>query len=210
MKRLGLLLLIAIALIPRFARADGGIVRARETRGPFVITIFTASEVSTAAPTEVSVMVQDRETNLVVTDAVVGLSLVQPDESMRQREASAVASMTGHTMREDSKMMDKRSILRVTRGQGANKLLYSANLVFPTMGDWRMHISVRRDQDDATMDCVLPVALPAGRLAGLWAYLALIPGAIALFALNQWLRRRSANLIALQSAHLNSPTIAAI
>ena len=204
MKRLGLFLLVAIVLIPRLAQADGGVVRARETRGPFVITIFTPSEVFTAGPTEVSVMVQDRETNLIVTDAIVVLSLVQPDESMRQTDASAVVSMTGHTMRGDAKMMDKPSIIRATRGQGANKLLYSASVVFPTMGNWSLHVSVRRGQNEATVDCVLPVALPAGRLADLWPYLAVIPIAIALFALNQWLRRRSANSIAIRSAQMTS------
>ena len=75
-----------MAFVPRLAQADGGIVRARETRGPFLITIFTPSEVFTAAPLEVSVMVQDRETNQVVMDAVVELSLAQPNESKKQSE----------------------------------------------------------------------------------------------------------------------------
>ena len=210
MKRLGLFLLVAIVLIPRLAQADGGVVRARETRGPFVITIFTPSEVFTAAPAEVTVMVQDRETNQVVMDAVVELSLAQPNESKKQSEIGEHGPMAGHTMRSDSKTMHQPSIIRVTRGQGTNKLLYSTNVVFPAMGDWSLHVSVRRDHDEATVDCALPVAIPAGRLVDLWLYLAVIPGAIALFAINQWLRRRSANWIAIQSAQMNSPTIVAI
>ncbi len=204
MRRLGLFLIVAIALSPRLMQADGGIVRARETQGPFVITIFAPAKVFTAAPTEVSVMVQDRATNLVVTDAAVALSLVRPDESIGQFDASAVASMTGQAMRADSKTMDKLSIIRVTRGQGANKLLYSARVAFPITGDWRLHVSVQRDQNEATVDCILPVAHPAGRLAALWPCLAAIPIAIALFALNQWLRRRSAISISIQSAQMTS------
>ena len=84
MKRLGLFFLVAMAFVPRLTQADGGIVRARETRGPFLITIFTPSEVFTAAPVEVSVMVQNRETNQVVTDAIVELSLVQPHDLKEQ------------------------------------------------------------------------------------------------------------------------------
>ena len=89
-------------------------------------------------------------------------------------------------------------------GEEANKLLYSANVVFPVMGDWILHVSVRHDHDEATVDCALPIATPAGRLVGLWPYLAVIPGAIALFAINQWLRRRSANSITIQSARMTS------
>ena len=152
MKRLGLFLLVAMAFVPRLAQADGGIVRARETRGPFLITIFTPSEVFTAAPLEVSVMVQDRETNQVVMDAIVELSLAQPNESIRQSEIGGPGSaMTGHMMRGDSKTMHQPSIIRVTRGQGTNKLLYSTNVVLPLMGDWILHVSVRHDRGEATV-----------------------------------------------------------
>lgn len=208
MKRLGLFLLVAMAFIPRLAQADGGIVRARETRGPLIITIFTASEVFTASPAEVSVMVQDRETHQIVMDAVVELALVQPNESAKQISTSPSPSLAGHKMGRDSETMDKPSIIRAAAGQGTNNLLYSANVVFPRVGDWSLHVSVRRGQNDATVDCTLPVALRAGRLADLWPYLAVIPVAIALFALNQWLRRRSANSI--QSTQLNSSAIAGI
>ena len=204
MKRLGLFFLVAMAFVPRLAQADGGIVRARETRGPFLITIFTPSEVFTAAPVEVSVMVQNRETNQVVTDAIVELSLVQPHDPMGQIDTSPEASITGHMMRGDAKTMDKASTVRATRARGANKLLYSADVIFPAMGDWSLHVSARSDRGEATVDCTLPVAMSPGRLVDLWPYLALIPAAISLFAVNQWLRRRSANSIAIQSARMTS------
>jgi len=210
MKRLGLFFLVAVAFVPRLAQADGGIVRARETRGPFLITIFTPSEVFTAAPVEIGVMVQDRETKQVVLDALVKLNLIQPNESKKQGEIGGRGPMTGHTMRGDSKTMHQPSIIRVPRGQGTNKLLYSTNVVFPAAGDWSLRVSVRRDHDEATVDCALPVVIPTGRLVDLWPYLAVIPVAIALFAINQWLRRRSANWIAIQSAQMSSPAIATL
>jgi hypothetical protein len=206
MKRLGLFFLVAMAFVPRLAQADGGIVRARETRGPFLITIFTPSELFIAAPMEVSVMVQDRETNQVVLDAVVELSLTQPNESKKQNEIGEHGPMTGHTMRGDSRAMHQPSIIRVTRGQGTNKLLYSTNVVLPLMGDWILHVSVRHDRGEATVSCALPVGIPPGRLVDLWRYLAVVPAAIALFAINQWLRRRSPS----QTAQMNSSTIAAL
>jgi len=210
MKRLGLFFLVAVAFVPRLAQADGGIVRVRETRGPFLITIFTPSEVSTAAPVELSAMVQDREANQVVLDAVVAFSLTQPNESKKQGAVGGRELMTGHPMHGDSKTLHQPSIIHAGRGQGANKLLYSANVVFPATGDWSLRVSVRRHHDEATVNCALPVVIPTGRLVDLWPYLAVIPGAIALFAINQWLRRRSANWIAIQSAQVNSPTVAAL
>jgi hypothetical protein len=66
MKRLGLFLLVAMAFGPRLAQADGGIVRARETRGISHL-IFTLLKYSRLFP-GVSVMVQDHRTNQVVTD----------------------------------------------------------------------------------------------------------------------------------------------
>jgi len=118
--------------------------------------------------------------------------------------------MTGYTMRGGLKTMHQPSIIHAGRGQGANKLLYSANVVFSATGDWILRVSVRRDHDEATVDCALPVVIPTGRLVDLWPYLAVIPVAIALFAINQWLRRRSANTIAIQSAQMSSPAIATL
>ena len=54
-------------------RADGGIMRVREAQGPFVVTIFTASELQQDSPADVSVMVQERDSNDAVLDANVSL-----------------------------------------------------------------------------------------------------------------------------------------
>ena len=206
MKHVALFLLVVISFIPRLAQADGGIVRARETRGPFVITIFTAAEIVTTAPVDISIMVQDRETNDVVMDAVVNLSFSRPNESTMQTNSGVSTPMIGHAMPGDSQMQSK-PIIRATRAGTANKLLYGTNALLSAAGDWSLRVSVRRDRNEASVDCILPVAMSSGRLAAIWPYLALVPAVIALFVVNQWLRRRSAHSIATRAAQMNSQTV---
>jgi len=205
MKHVALFLLVVISLIPRLAQADGGIVRARETRGPFVITIFTAAEIFTTAPVDISIMVQDRATNDVVMDAVVDLSFSRPNESTMQTNSGVSAPMINHAMPGDSHMQSK-PIIRATRAR-TNKLLYGTNALLSAAGDWSLRVSVRRDRNEASVDCILPVAMSPSRLAAIWPYFALVPAVIALFAVNQWLRRRSAHSIATRSAQMNSQTV---
>jgi hypothetical protein len=70
--------LLLLALSSGHALADGGIIRLRETQGPFVITIFTASEPVRNTPVDVSVMVQKADSSEAILDATVELALTAP------------------------------------------------------------------------------------------------------------------------------------
>ena len=59
--------------------ADGGLLRARQEAGPFIVSIFTAPEPLRAGPVEVSVLVQSSGGG-VLTDAVVDLSSSPPPD----------------------------------------------------------------------------------------------------------------------------------
>jgi hypothetical protein len=167
----GMAIMVAIILCPSVAKADGGVVRAAVTQGPFVIAIFTPPEISRDLPTEVNVMVQRRDTGEVRIDADVELAFVPPSGArIQSTEPSSVAA---------------------TRARFANKLLYGASVVFPSIGDWQVRASVRQGGENALITCLLPVGMPPRRLAGLWPYLALPPFVITLFVMNQWLRRRT-------------------
>jgi len=169
---LSLTIVLAMIFCPSVVKADGGVVRATETQGPFIITIFTPPEISRDLPAEVAVMVQRRATGEVMMDAAVDLSFIPP--------AGATIQSNG------------LSAIRATRDRSANKLLYGSSAVFPSVGDWQMRASVRQGGENASVSCLLPVGMPARRLAGLWPCLALPPFVIALFVMNQWLRRRPA------------------
>jgi hypothetical protein len=171
-------MMLILILTPSVAKADGGVVRAREAHGAFLITIFTRPEISRDSPTDVTVMVQ--KAGEVMMDADVNLSFVPPAGTEIEPGRMSCSSHGGQL-----------SSIRATRDQAANKLLYGASVVLPAAGDWKLQTSVRQGGEEVSVRCVLPVGMPARRLAGLWPYLALPPLVIGLFALNQWLRRQS-------------------
>jgi hypothetical protein len=122
-------------------------------------------------------MVQRRDTCEVRIDADVELAFVPPSGArIQSAEPPSVAA---------------------TRARSANKLLYGASVVFPSIGDWQVRASVRQGGENALITCLLPVGMPPRRLVDLWPYLALPPFVIALFVMNQWLCRRTQTTIGL-------------
>ena len=60
------------------ARADGGVIRLREAKGPFLVTIFTAGEPAQDGLGDVSVLVQRRDSGDAILDATVELAFRAP------------------------------------------------------------------------------------------------------------------------------------
>jgi hypothetical protein len=166
------------------ALADGGVVRLRQAQGPFIVTIFTASEPVLGSLVDVSVMVQKRDSSDAILDAGVDLVLKPPgglaggpmeplcglSEGPGQGPAAAVAS------------------IRATREQASDKLLYAAPVYFGTAGNWRLKALVKRGREVVEVAFELPVGSRPPRLAGLFPYLAIPAFLVALFAMNQHLR----------------------
>lgn len=173
-------------LLPAVALADGGVVRARQTQGKFIVTIFTPPESSTAGPTEVTVMVQRSDTEEVVMDAAVDLSFLPPAGASIQPDKEPCGGPGMINL-----PAGPAPSVRATRAQAANKLLYGASVVLPAVGDWQLRALVREGNDQVTITCNIPIGAPARRIAVLWPVLALPPLAIALFAINQWIRTRT-------------------
>ena len=178
--------MLMASLFPFLANADSAAVRARESQGPFTITIFTPAEVSRGLPSDITVMVQSRDSGEVVMDAAVELGFVPPvGASLNAMDLvccsgnGVPAGLPGHA-----------TALVATHAQAANKLLYGSSVVFPGAGNWQLRATVRHGSEAANAICVLPVSTPPSRLAAVWPCLALPPLAIALFACNQWLRSR--------------------
>jgi hypothetical protein len=154
-----------LLLVPIFANADGGVVRLREASGPFLITIFTASDPLRAGPLDLSALVQDGRSGETILDATVDIAIQPLDR-------------------------DRPTFLtRATHEQATNKLLQAAMINVPTAGRWRVRVEVRHGPDEVTVATELQVAPPPPRLAAIWPYLLLPPFAIAAFALHQTLRQ---------------------
>ena len=158
--------LVAIALVPRAADADGGVVRLSQAAGPFTITVFTAPTPLRAGPIDVSVLVQDGRTGDAIDDAAIEVVLRGRDDPSQAVRASALHE------------------------QATNKLLYAALLDLPAAGGWHVTVDVAHAGATATVgvDVEAEPALPPWR--AYWPYFALPPLALALYALNQWLTLR--------------------
>jgi len=174
---------------PRLARGDGGIIRLRETQGPFSVTVFSPPEAAAGGLADVSALIQERRTGNVVLDADVSFALSPPD-GLVMKQLGGLCGLPTAAMRLPDGMNNSASV-HATREQASNKLLYAAPLELYAPGDWKLHVLVSRGTETARFDCRLPVTLSSGRLTGVWPYLSLPPLAVALFAINQWLRRQS-------------------
>ena len=193
---LGLVLGLAVILSPLAARADGRVVRTKQTQGPFIVTIFTPAELSRDLPTDVTVMVQRRDSGEVVMDAAVDLSFVPPAGVKLSPNDVLCGPARNLLPPELAGAPVQPASIRAPRAQAANKLFYGIPVVLRAAGNWQLRAAIRQGGKEASVSCILPVGMPPHRLRGLWPYLAFPPVAIVLFAMNQWLRRRTAQVAA--------------
>jgi hypothetical protein len=177
-------ILIVLAFVPSVARPDGGVVRAKETHGSFIITIFSPPYASATTPTDVTVLVQRQSSCVVVLNADVTLGFVSPTVEGGKPAFGTIDVVCG-----------RATSLEVTnaRRSQANKLLYGASVILPRPGSWRLWVTVREGGEEAKIACSLPIGSSSGQMTALWPYLALPPVVIALFALNLWLRSHQRN-----------------
>ena len=145
--------------------ADGGLLRARQEVGPFIVSIFTGPEPLSAGPVEVSVIVQSSNGS-VLPDAVVDILLESLARPLEQHRA------------------------RATRDAAPNKLAKAAVVDLRAAGEWTLTVSVHADGTSATATCLLPVAPARSRMSVVWPWLLAPPVVISMFALHQTLKRR--------------------
>ena len=183
------LLFAVVAFFPALARADGGVVRVRQTQGPFVVTLFSPAEVSAGAPADVTVMVQKSKTGEIVMDATVDVSVVAP-AGAKIHPGDPFCSAPGAAGLPPMEAAASSATFRATRAHSSNKLLYGLPIILHAAGNWQLNASIREGGEYAVVGCSLPVAIAAGHGSSFWFCVALPFFVIGLFALNQWLRRR--------------------
>ena len=172
------------------ARADGGVIRLREAKGPFLVTIFTAAEPVQEGLCDVSVLVQRRDSGDAILDATVDLLFTRPPLSVA-KPIDPLCGLPGAALQGQKPGQGTRQLsVRATRAQASNKLLYAAPIWFGVPGNWRLDAIVTRGSDSARASCVMAVGPPAGRLVGLLPYLLLPSLVVILFAINQSLRKK--------------------
>ncbi len=159
-------------LAPDTVDIDGDVVRLQAASGPFQVTVFGEPGSLVAGPTDLAVLVQDRNSGAAVLDANIDL-VVQ----------SAAGAPT---------------VVRATTEQSTNKLLEAATVDLPTAGSSGLRVSVRRGSDEGTVTTTLDIASPAAESSFGWGYLVALAIGAGLFVLHRALRskplRRGASL----------------
>jgi hypothetical protein len=164
--RWAFLLVVLISLV-QIARADGGVVIFQRTSVPFTITLFSTEMPLRPGPADLSVLLEQPDGHSPILDAQISVEL--------QHEA-------GMFIRAEA-----------TRSQARNKLLYCSLINLPAAGHWKIRLDIRRGDSSAEVLSDLVVAAPQPVLLSHWELIAVPPIIIALFILNQWLRRRAFN-----------------
>jgi hypothetical protein len=152
------------AAIPR-AHAHGAFAQFTKAAGPFVVTVFATDSPLRAGPVDISLLIQSRENQQPVLDCVALLQL-------RKNDATSISSEATHEAAQ-------------------NKLLYAAQVKVPEPGVWELEAAIRHESDSVEVSGPITVARSNPLLLAYWRSLALPPLLISLFALNQWLKRRT-------------------
>jgi hypothetical protein len=157
----------ALVLSVSLLRSDGGTLQFQKQIGSLIITVFSTPAPLRVGAADFSVMVQKAADHSSVLDADVKVALLR---STRDRVLEITAP--------------------AKRAQATNKLLYAAHINLPSTGAWRLaaRVTEQGTQVEASGDVtVLPAEAPA---KAYWPYFALIPMAVLMFALNQWLKSK--------------------
>ncbi len=145
--------------------SDDQALRFRQETGPFAVAVFAAPGDLLAGPIDFAILVQDRNTREVLLDTKVDLTAAIGDTRMKSSTVSA------------------------TYQDSQNKLLQSAAINLPTVGNWSLDISVRRGLEQADLSLPLQVTSPDAGNENRWPYVA-IPVVFAIFLLVYMWRHR--------------------
>jgi hypothetical protein len=160
---MNLRLLLAMIAVPAAVWADGGTVQLRKEAGDLMITLFALPSPLAVGPSDISLLLQNRDGLQPVLDANVSLLLNQQASNMR---------------------------VTATRQQASNKLLYAAPVTFPKSGKWRIAITVECGGKKTGAQGFLEVIPASGESASYAGYVAFPPVVIVLFIVRERLIRQ--------------------
>ncbi len=158
---------VTLTLASRLVLADGGALQFQQQASGYVISLFGSPVPLRVGPADLSVMVQDVKQHATILNAHVVVH---------------ISTVVNHEIRE--------VVVPATRTQASNKLLYATSLTFPSPGDWNATVDVAVNGETVSVSGKLHVLPERAPLAEFWPFFFAIPVLIALFSLNQWLRRR--------------------
>src|SRR5713101_303605 len=132
-------------LAPKAVDADGAVVRLQGVAGPFLASVFTSPTLHAGA-SDVSVLVQDRDSGKIILDAAVDF------------DAKPTVGTVAVTR------------ARAERQQSTNKLLEAATLNLASPGPWELDVSILRGSDEGSLSKQLNVEPSNTQNTAVWLY----------------------------------------
>lgn len=169
---------LLLFFFPSVLLADGGVILARETLNGLAVTVFASPVPLRAGPVDVSVLVQDTDTQKAVLDAEVNIAW------------SSVSSFSPEWMPPCCSMDKATDKIAATLAHSQNKLLYSAIVPVRSSGPSEFVIAVKAGEREALLSCDVTAGPPRPPALAYWPWLALPPLAVAGFAVHQCIQRR--------------------
>jgi cytochrome c oxidase assembly factor CtaG len=161
-------------LIATSSDDDDQALRLWKQSGPFSIAVFAPSGDLQAGPTSFGVLVQDQNTQEVLLDTAVNLS-VAPTAAANEAPSAALA----------------------TYAASENKLLQTAELDLPSTGDWILDVALSRNFERANISLPLRVVKRESGLGDLWPHFLFPAFGMILFGAYIW-RHHEATASALE------------
>lgn len=151
-----------LAVLVQTAGGDGGQVRFSRRSGPYVITVFTTPTPLRVGRADVSVMVQDPETEQIAGNVEVSVHLTSRQGRVSTRAYPA------------------------TRKQATNKLLEAATVDFPSPGWWTIAVKVKGTQGPSQVQFTTEVLAKSPPWFSFFPWIAWPLAPIGLFALREF------------------------
>jgi cytochrome c oxidase assembly factor CtaG len=144
---------------------DDQVLRLRQQSNSFAVSVFAAREDLEVGASDFNVLVQDRETQEVLLDAIVDLRAQKTNDSGVTEPIHATT-------------------------ESENKFLQTASLNLPATGEWILKVAVERGAQHADFSLPLRVVKSDAGFSVPWAYLLLLVLSVVL--LFTYVRRRIA------------------
>ena len=155
--------LVLFLMLGTHLLADGGTIQFRQQKGQLLVTLFSSpSPLRAGGKADLSILLEGAQTNEPLLDANIRLTLQQPGNGPIVAEPN--------------------------RAQATNKLLYATTVEIPRDGTWSVSISIELGGKKEVVAGTMNVQPPAPPIAFYWPYFTVVPAAIGLFVLNQYLR----------------------
>ncbi|MFO1462001.1 MAG: hypothetical protein U1G08_21675 [Verrucomicrobiota bacterium] len=182
---------LAFALLPWLAfsiRADPAVLRIRTEEGPLIVSVFSAPTLSSAAPADIAVSVQRRDTGTPLPDADIELQFIPPPGSKPRAMDVFCGPQEQLPPAFRGPGVPAADSVRARFDWPGSRILPGVRIRLPAAGNWTLNLRVRAGSDHLETSGVLPVQGTAGQLRAVWPSLALPPITILLYALNRRLR----------------------